>query len=265
MMALILALLLSQPPDGGALPVMPVDREGAQAAMAAARSAVAQADASAESRASASAQLQLAEAAFAKGDLNGTVEAANSAWQLVSRDAREKIRFEVAVAEDGRTEVHSRTGPPVHVEAMGKTRVLYPGQQVQVEKGQPPGPSRIEAPAMQDPPPERPSTADAFLLSPRRGQVLVLKGSPKALGPVTLQWKAVPGVAKYEVSYKGAAGASVPFETTKTSFKLPKLPRGKYEWTVRAITDDGAMAVAGSHFELEPKAVKLEVKGTTWK
>jgi hypothetical protein len=181
---------------------------------------------------------------------------ADAAWKLLSTRSPEQTRFSVAVDDRGDTEVVSRSGRPVRVEAQGVQRVAGPGRAVKVAKGSAPS-----SPAVAPVPPA--------LSSPAPGAVLELKPDAQGrLGPVRLSWAGAEGARSYQVQLS-APGENAPrvFATATPALELPLLAAGTYSWTVKTLGEH-ALASPPSEprtFELRSRRLKLEVRGTEWK
>lgn len=227
------------------------DRGLAASALSAAAKAVSQASDEAK-KAQATARLAEAERLFAEARYADSAVAADEAWALVSGESK-LTRFRVEVAKDGETEVASASGAPIRVEAQGVVRPVYSGESVKVKKGEaPPLPVALVAPS---------------LIRPARGSVIRGKRAEGALPPVTLSWSAVSGAESYELELRPAKGGE-PMTVTvaRTSTTLRALAPGRYVWSVRALRGrDRSEAAAAREFELVEEALKLEVKGSSWK
>jgi hypothetical protein len=204
------------------------------------------------------AQSELAEAEqrFAEGKYDEAARAADRAWERVTGASRKSSSFSVEVSEAGDTQVATRTGQPVRVEAQGVQRPVGPGERVRVTRGQPPGP-------VLRPPPQ------PLLASPRHKAKLRLKPDEKGqLGPVKLAWRKAAGASSYEVTVSPEKGRGGPytFATQQPQLQLPALPPGRYGWTVVAAGQEELRSAAAGPwtFELEEDPLKLEVKGTKW-
>ena len=247
--------LTGDPQPGTRIRLPGEERDRAVRAIAAARNALRQID-SAAVRAEAERKILSAEQHLAAARYPNAASTADAAWKLLSTRAPEQTRFTVAVDERGDTEVVSRSGRPVRVEAQGVQRVARPGRGVKVAKGSPPSP-----PAVAPTPPA--------LTSPGPGAVLELKPDAHGrLGPVRLSWAGAEGARSYQVQIS-SPGENTPrmFSSTTPALELPPLAAGAYSWTVKALGDH-ALASAPSEprtFELRPRRLKLEVRGTEWK
>lgn len=223
------------------------DRALAVSALAAARHAVDQADSTAANRQEASLRLKEAETLFKSARYQEAAKAADAAWQLVSASAREPTRFAVKVEENGSTEVKSRSGQPVRVESAGVAAPVYAGQSVKVEKGQPPSP------------PELPLTAPTPL-APDDGK----KVSAAQATQLVLSWSAVRGASAYQLRLGGPKPLLL--EVKRTRAKLPPLPPGTYQWSVRALSQKSRSEPSRDRsLEVLEEPLKLEVGKTEWK
>jgi hypothetical protein len=239
---------------GQQLKVPGPERGLAVSAVSAARRVLAQMDAGAAGRTEAGQRLAEAEAHLRNARYGEATRAADAAWQLVSDTTHLKAQFTVEVNHEGRTEVMTRTGQPVRVEAEGVTQVVHAGQKLTVEKGQPP-----PRPVDQLPPPSLSAPADRV--------VLKLKPTTEGLGPVALSWKAVAGARGYEVEVTvGDGKAPLLIKTTRPEAKLPPLPAGRYQWAVRSVAEEIRSELSPRRwFELQAEQIRLEVRGAGWK
>jgi hypothetical protein len=247
--------LSADPSPGTRIRLPGEERDRAVRAIAAARNALQQIDAGAL-REEAAKRIRAAEQHLAGARYPDAASTADAAWKLLSSRAPEQTRFTVAVDDRGDTEVVSRSGRPVRVEAQGVQRVAGPGRSVKVTKGSPPSLPVV--------PPSRPA-----LSSPGQGAVLELKSDLQGrLGPVRLAWSGSDGARSYEVQLtSGSATAPLVFTSATNAIELPALVAGTYSWTVKAL---GEHAIASPPaeprtFELRPQRLKLEVHGTDWK
>jgi LysM repeat protein len=240
-------------PAGTTLKLPGPDRTMAQAALAAARSAVAQAGPDATRRTEAVAKVTEAEGHFQAARYKEAAQAADGAWRLVSAHSTKPTSFAVAVSDTGATTVTVHAGAPVRVEAEGVSRPVYQGQQVRVEKGQPPPPP---PPPLAVPEPTLP--ADGDQVTPR-----VVKGQPQ---PVVLTWGAVAGARAYEVELVPVAGEPRVHRVTEALVRLEALKPGRYHWSVRAVGEEGRSEPSAPRaFEVVEAALQLKVKGSSWK
>lgn len=228
------------------------DRGLARKALETARTLVGDAGTSPE----ADARLREAEAHFRAGRYAQASEAANAAGKHGARaPALQPSTFSVEVDADGGTTVSVRRGPPVRVEAEGYTRPVLVGEAVRVEKGHPP------------PAPAAPLVAPRPV-SPEDGALVKLRPDKAGrLGPVKLDWAAVPGAERYEVEVSSDSEGTSVFtrDVTSVEVRLPVLPAGRYRWTVRAVGAAGrSEPSAPRRFELVPEKLKLEVKQGQW-
>ena len=247
--------LTGDPPPGTRIRLPGEERERAVRAIAAARNALRQIDAGAP-REEAERRILAAEQHLAGARYPTAASTADAAWKLLSTRAPEQTRFTVAVDDRGDTEVVSRSGRPVRVEAQGVQRVAGPGRAVKVAKGSPPSPPAA--------PPAAPK-----LSSPGAGAIVEMKPNPQGrLGPVRLSWAGAEGARSYQVQVS-STGETAPrlFTTAATAFELPPLAPGTYSWTVKAIGEHalGSPQSEPRSFELRPQRLKLEVHGTEWK
>lgn len=248
---LLIAALLSQSPAA------PPEKQVAQGAIAAARSAIDQSKAL-DKKAEAHARLAEAEALFNSQKFAEAAKAADAAWQLVSLSKGGPTQFTVEVNEQGKTKVTSVKGQPVRVDAEGVTQPLYAGQIVTVEKGE--KPKDVITPVALSVP---------EIVAPKVNEKIKMKAAQKLSGPVAVSWTAVRGAKGYEVEVRPAEGDGKPVvlkaATTKT--KLPPLPPGKYLWAVRALGAEGNASDRSEErgFELVRESVKIEVQNTKWK
>lgn len=251
---LLLMLLLGSPDDA--------ERERAKRSLEAARNALAQADQKAGRREEAAARLKEAEAHFQAKQYAEAGKAADDAWQLALTPASQAAQsFSVEVSEAGTTTVEVRSGKPVSVKAQNVTREVAPGESVRVEQGQPPLP--VSPPTA---PPVVPLAAPK-LTSPGDRTTLTFQPVKGRLGPVTLSWKAVEGARAYEVEVQPTgSGSPVRMVVNTVRAQLPRLPAGRYRWTVRAVGQDAKSETsAARYFELVDESLKLEVKDSDWK
>ena len=247
--------LTGDPPPGTRIRLPGEERDRAVRAIAAARNALRQLDASGP-REEAERQILAAEQHLAGARYPSAASTADAAWKLLSSRASEQTRFTVAVNDRGDTEVVSRSGRPVRVEAQGVQRVAGPGRAVKVAKGSPPSPPAVA--------PSAPALA-----SPGAGAVLELKPNPQGrLGPVRLSWAGAEGARSYQVQVSsGGEDAPRLFTTAATALELPPLAAGTYTWTVKAIGEHalGSPSAEPRSFEVRARRLKLEVRGTEWK
>ncbi|MBZ4400441.1 peptidoglycan-binding protein LysM [Myxococcus sp. MISCRS1] len=230
------------------------ERALALKALETARTLVARAR-SAGGPAEAETRLKEAEVHFRTARYAQASEAANAAGTLVAqRHAPQPSTFSVQVEPDaGTTTVSVTRGPPVRVEAEGVTLPVAPGETVLVEKGRPPS---LPPPSV--PQPEKPA----------EGARLEYPADTKGvgLGPVKLSWAAQPGVERYEVEVsREAPGANVlTLSSTVAELKLPRLPAGRYRWTVRAVSASGRSEPSGARrFELVEN-ISVRVRSGPW-
>lgn len=239
---------------GAQLRIPGPERAMAQNAVSAASRALSQSDAGTPDRQQASRRLAEAEEHFHQARYAEATRAADAVWELISDSPQPGTQFSVQVNHEGRTQVMTRTGQPVRVEAEGVTQTVYAGQTTVVEKGQPP-----TRPVEQLPAPSLSTPADqtTFKVKPTR----------QGLGPVTLTWKAVPGAKGYEVELTVPDGkAPMVVKATRPEAKLPPLPPGQYQWAVRSVADDLKSGLSARRsFELQAEQIKLEVRGAGWK
>ncbi len=243
-------------PPGTKLRLPGEERDRAVSALGAARNAVLQTDAGTVSEA-ARGRLAEAEQLFGQAEYARAAAAADEAWKLVSDRETFGTTFTVEVNDAGTTRVTSRAGTPVRVEAQGVQRAITAGHAVTVARGEPP--ARPEAP------PSTPKPA-----SPRDNVRLQLKPDGRGeLGPIRLAWSRSAHAERYvvEIQSEGVDRPTVKLETAQTSLTAPRLPPGRYQWTVRAV---GAGALnsepsAPRRFELAVDPLKLEVREPTWK
>ncbi len=229
------------------------DRSLALSALVAARNALQQADPKAARREEAAAKLKEAEGHFQAARYKEAAQAADGAWRLVSAHSTKPTSFAVAVSDTGATTVTVHAGAPVRVEAEGVSRPVYQGQQVRVEKGQPPPPP---PPPLAVPEPTLP--ADGDQVTPR-----VVKGQPQ---PVVLTWGAVAGARAYEVELVPVAGEPRVHRVTEALVRLEALKPGRYHWSVRAVGEEGRSEPSAPRaFEVVEAALQLKVKGSSWK
>jgi predicted phage tail protein len=194
-----------------------------------------------------------AEGHFQAARYKEAAQAADGAWRLVSTHSTKPTSFAVEVADSGATTVTVRAGAPVRVEAEGVSRPVYQGQQVRVEKGQPPPPP--PAP-LAVPEPARP--ADGDRVTPR-----LVKGKPQ---PVVLTWGAVTGARAYEVEVVPATGEPRVHRVTEALVRLEALKPGRYRWSVRAVGAEGRSEPSAARgFEVVEGSLQLKVKGSSWK
>ena len=232
------------------------ERDRAVSALGAARNAVLQTDAGTVAEA-ARRRLSEAEQLFALAEYARAAAAADEAWKLVSERETVGTAFTVEVNDAGTTRVTSHSGTPVRVEAQGVQRAITAGQAVTVARGERP------------PKPEAPP-AVPVLSSPRDDARLELKPDRRGeLGPVQLAWTRSAHATRYivEIQSEGADRRTLKLETAQASIAVPRLPPGRYRWTVRAA---GAGALnsepsAPRRFELAVNPLKLEVREPTWK
>jgi LysM domain len=231
------------------------ERDRAVSALGAARNAVVQTDAGTVSE-SARQRLAEAEQLFTRAEYARAAAAADEAWRLVSEREATGTAFTVEVNDAGTTRVTSHAGTPVRVEAQGVQKAITAGQAVSVARGKPP--TRLESPSVPAP------------VSPRDNARLKLKADRRGeLGPVRLTWRKSARAAGYvvELQAEGTDRKGLKLETDDASLTLPRLPPGRYLWTVRAL---GAGALnsepsAPRRFELAVDPLKLEVREPTWK
>jgi hypothetical protein len=204
------------------------------------------------------ARLEAAERLFREARYEEAAREADAAWALVS-DPSGPVRFSVSVSADGRTtEVESRTGAPVRVEAQGVTRAVPAGQRVRVARGQPP-----PAPAPAAPPEPLPTPRP---LSPAVAAVLQRPAAGSGLAPVTVRWAAVTGAEAYTVEVASEGGRSWTVEARGTVAALPSLPAGQYRWRVWAHQGRRRSEASPARpFTLEEERLELDVQGSTWK
>jgi hypothetical protein len=228
------------------------ERALAASALSSAAKAVTQAPKDAEKKSGAAKRLAEAEKLFARARYQEAARLADEAWALVSGDSK-ATKFRVEVAADGETEVVSASGAAVRVEAQGVTRQVSAGQSLKVKKGE--APPEVEV--LRAPSPLRPSAAAVVRSTRRRG----------ALAPVMISWSAVPGAESYELEVTPLSGGEPLVVTVaKTSTVLSSLEPGRYVWSVRAIRGpERSEASASREFQLVEEALKLEVKGASWK
>ncbi|SET22782.1 LysM peptidoglycan-binding domain-containing protein [Stigmatella erecta] len=244
-------------PAGTVLKLPPeADRAKALGALTAARQAMAQAGTEAAKHEEAATRLREAEAHFQTAQYQSAAHAADGAWRLLTPALAGRSSFQVSVDAEGATTVAVQTGPAVRVTAENVTQPVHAGEEVRVEKGQPPPAPRrpLAAPALRKP------DANARLkLVPVRGK----------LGPVTLSWTAVQGATGYEVDVLSAQGTPVhhgAVAPAQLQLELPPLPAGRYRWSVRALSEGQKPAPAAERlFELVEDAVKLQVGSPAWK
>jgi hypothetical protein len=241
--------------DAGTVLQLPSpDRTRALAALTAARNALQQAAPDGGSSDEAKRQLESAEALLAQARYQEAAVAADSAWRLVSANAGGPTQFTVEVGEDGKTRVASKAGHPVRVEAEGVVEPVYPGEAVTVSKGEPP--RKVEAnPALADlPAPALLTPAEGKLESGRAG---------KGAGPLTLTWAPVMGAAAYQVELlKAGASKGLVLKVDKPEAKVDSLDHGSYEWSVRALAQDGTRSqhFARRSLQLVPGKLTIKVK-----
>jgi hypothetical protein len=235
------------------------DRARAQSALETGRNAVNHADAKVPGREKAVAKLRDAEDHFQNARYTEAAQAADEAWGLLAtKQSTSQTSFTVEVDEKGTTKVKSTSGQPVRVEALGVTHSVQPGENVHVEKGQPPSPPR---PALVSPRPAQP--ADKRRLS--------LKPGKDGLGPITLSWQAVEGAEKYEVELVPAQGEKQVLTALHTQLKVTLPVAGSYRWSVRALTRDTRSEPSPEQgFEVAEEApatkpINLQVQPTKWK
>lgn len=249
-------------PAGTTLKLPGPNRALALSALAAARNAVAQADSTAARREEAVGKLEQAEALFRAAQYDEAAKAADGAWQLVSDRAGDPTRFRVAVDGDGRTRVKASSGRPVRVEAQGVAHPVYPGQEVEVEKGRAPVPLGAVNPEIAAPPPKvPPALAVPALSSPADG------ARQSTSSPVTVSWAAVRGAVAYEVEVSPTGGGKpVSMRVQKEEATFPGLKAGTYHWSVRALGPEGARSAASRTrtLVLVDGPLKLEVGKTQW-
>lgn len=232
------------------------ERERAVSALGAARKAIAQLDAGTAAE-GARTRLTDAENLLAQAKYPEAAAAADEAWKLASDIEREGTTFTVEVDDSGGTQVTSRTGQPVRVEAQGVQRVVDPGATVKIARGDKPSEPKFA--------PETPT-----LSAPKDRVQLKLPPDPKGqLGPVRLSWKASRGATSYVVEVLPVAEGQQPLvvKTDAPTVVLPALSRGKYWWKVKAVGDAELVSRASDArmFELAEEKLKLEVRGTDWK
>jgi hypothetical protein len=248
------ALESDRPEPGTVIKLPGPDRDLAVRALAAARNAVQQAS-KASNAPEARAQLEQAESLFQAARYRESAKAADSAWQQLASSEPSGSRFAVEVADNGTTQVTTRAGMPVRVDAEGVIRTVAAGQRVKVTKGAAPSApvSALNAPAP---------------LKPEMDDVLRFKPHDQGLGPVKLSWAAVEGARGYEVEVTavGQEQQRVALQVERPQAVLPRMPEGKYRWTVRARAEDGSRSESSEArvFELQLDPLKLEVK-TKWK
>lgn len=235
------------------------DRTRALAAVNAARNALQQAAADGRKFDEAKRQLESAEALLGQARYREAAVAADGAWRLVSTKAEGPTQFTVKVGTDGKTQVASKAGHPVRVEAEGAVEPVYPGEAVAVSKGE--TPKKVEGgPALADLP--APS-----LLGPAEGK-LELGRAGNGVGPFTLTWSPVAGAAAYEVELvKAGASKGLVLKVDKPEAKVDSLDDGSYQWSVRALARDGSRSERSERrsLQLVPNTLKINVKPTTWK
>lgn len=234
------------------------DRALALSALSAAKNALQQAGTDAAKRDAAKQQIADAEALFAQARYEDAARAADGAWRLVSTSANGPTQFSVQVASDGKTEVKSKAGNPVRVEAEGSNQPVYPGGTATVVKGEVPRVYHASVVVPLDVPTN---------LAPPDGP-LELEKTAKGVGPLVLTWAAVPRAVAYEVEVVGA-GATKPLalKVDRPEARIASLAPGRYEWTVRAVAADGTRSEKSVRraVELVSDGLKLEVKGAKWK
>jgi hypothetical protein len=206
------------------------------------------------------AHLVEAEALFEQARYAESAARADQAWRLLPAAGGEGTRFRVEVDEAGDTKVSARAGQPVRVEARGVERSVEPGRVVAVTRGEAPSEPKPDVPAPRPPQLSRPSADAVIKLRPDRSGLL---------GPVKLSWKGAEGARGYSVELVPEAEGEAPrvLETATAALELPRLPPGRYRWTVRAL---GPEALASDpteprSFRLEADTLKLDVRGTGWK
>ncbi len=231
------------------------ERDRAVSALGAARNALLQTDAGTVSEA-ARLRLAEAEALFGKAEYARAAAAADEAWRLVSERGSVGTAFSVEVNGAGSTRVTSHAGTPVRVEAQGVQRAITTGQAVTVARGEPPAPTEsISAPVLASPQ----DNARLKLKADRRGE----------LGPVRLVWRKSAHATGYVVEVRPETPDREPMrlESAQTSLTLPRLPPGRYQWSVRAVGEAALNSEpsAPRRFELAVDPLKLEVREPTWK
>ncbi len=235
------------------------DRTRALAALNAARNALRQADADGRKCDEARRQLEGAEALLGQAKYREAAVAADGAWRLMSANAEGPTQFTVKVEKDGKTQVASKAGHPVRVEAEGVVEPVYPGEAVAVSKGE--APKKVEGgPALADLP------APA-LLGPAEGK-LELGVAGKGVGPLMLTWSPVVGAAGYEVELvKAGASKGLVLKVDKPEAKVDSIDDGSYEWSVRALAEDGAKSQRSARrsLQLVSNALRINAKPPTWK
>lgn len=230
----------------------------AQRALETGRTAVNRADARAPGHEKAVAKLKEAEDHFQKARYTEAAQAADEAWKLLAtKQSASQTSFTVEVDEKGATKVGSKAGH-VRMEKDGITRLLQPGENVRMEKGQPLPPPR---PALGPPQPSQPDNK----------QKLSLKPGKDGLGPITLSWQAVEGAERYEVELVPARGEKQVLTASHTQLKVALPVAGAYRWTVRALTRDTRSEPSPEQgFEVAEEApatrpINLQVQPTNWK
>jgi hypothetical protein len=242
---------------GSSLRLPGPERARALNALVAARNAVSQAGGGATQRDEASASLKEAEQLFLSAKYAEAARAADRTWKWVAANADQNTRFAVEVSADGGTKVSSHSGQLVRVEREGSTRPLFPGQS-------------LAFPKQESAPRVRATLNTPDLVSPADLDHLRFRPTEKGLGPVTLSWELVPGAASYEVwvvALERSGAEALSLQVEKGEAQLPPVPAGKYAWSVRALGRSGEISdrSAQRKFDLSSDALKLEVRGTSWK